>query len=49
MGIVLDADEEVYVCDKSNHRIVKLTADLQWECSFGQNGKGFMEFVEPAM
>jgi len=44
LEIALDANENVYVCDQSNHRIVKVTSDLQWVSSFGRKGKCEMEF-----
>jgi DNA-binding beta-propeller fold protein YncE len=45
--LVVDADDNVYVADRFNHRIQKFDADGVWAWSSGSYGTGNGEFVEP--
>lgn len=47
MGVTVAANGDLYVCDRSNHRIQVLGGDMVSRQSFGSHGKGPCEFHHP--
>ena len=47
MGIAIDSNDKIFVCDCSNHRVQVLDSDLKFVSSFGRKGSGLKEFKNP--
>ena len=47
VGVCVSSIGDVYVCDRSNHRIKILNSDLLSRRSFGSQGSGACEFCNP--
>lgn len=47
MGIGIDLNGRIFVCDRFNHRVQILDSQLECVSTFGQNGSGLLEFCNP--
>ncbi len=47
IGIAINSQNRMFVCDRTNHRIQILDENLQFVKEFGQQGSGPEEFVNP--